>query len=149
MDASGLPQAAKGAFLDLKARWNHPRWTLRVFPYFYSAFFARVLLGLLLGAALLVIAWRVRDLETSVFASLAALLLLSPTLHPWYLLWILPFAARRREPAFLFLSFCAPLSYALLYPLPGVSRGLVFAGEFLPFAVLLAGTLARRREATA
>lgn len=149
MDLSGLPQAAKDEFLDLKAKWNHPDWTLRVFPYFYSAFFARVLLGLLLAAALAVIAWRVRDLEASVFASLAALLLLSPTLHPWYLLWVLPFAARRREPAFLFLSFCAPLSYALLYPLPGVSRGLVLAGEFLPFAVLLAATLARRRAAAA
>ena len=149
MDASDLPQVSKDAFLDLKARWNHPGWTRKVFPYFYSAFFARVLLGLLLAAALLLIAWRVRDLETSAFASLAALLLLSPTLHPWYLLWVLPFAARRREPAFLFLSFCAPLSYALLYPLPGVSRGLVFAGEFLPFAVLLAGSLARRREAAA
>jgi hypothetical protein len=149
MDSSGLPQAAKDSFLDLKARWNHPGWTQRVFPYFYSAFFARVLLGLLLGASLLLIAFRVRDLETSVFASLGALLLLSPTLHPWYLLWVLPFAARRREPAFLFLSFCVPLSYALLYPLPGVSRGLVTAGEFLPFAFLLAATVARRRGAAA
>jgi hypothetical protein len=149
MDVSDLPRVAKDAFLDLKVRWGHPAWTLRVFPYFYSAFFARVLLGLLLAGALLVIASRVRDLEACVFASLAALLLLSPTLHPWYLLWVLPFAARRREPAFLFLSFCAPLSYALLYPLPGVSRGLVYAGEFLPFAVLLAATLARRRAAAA
>ena len=95
------------------------------------------------------IARRVRDLEASVFASLAALLLLSPTLHPWYLLWVLPFAARGREPAFLFLSFGAPLSYALLSPLPGVSRGIVWAGEFLPFAALLAATLYRRREAAA
>ena len=149
MESSNLPQAAKGAFLELKARWNHPAWTQEVFPYFYSAFFARVLLGLLLAAALLLISFRVQDLEASVFASLAALLLSSPTLHPWYLLWVLPFAAGRREPAFLYLSVCAPLSYALLYPLPGVSRGLVWAGEFLPFAVLLAGTLARRREAGA
>jgi hypothetical protein len=149
MDSSGLPQTAKDAFLGLKAKWNHPAWTMRVFPYFYSAFFARVLLGLLLAAALALIAFRVPDLETSVFASLAALLLLSPTLHPWYLLWVLPFAARKREPAFLYLSFCVPLSYALLYPLPGVSRGLLWAAEFLPFAALLAGTLARRREAGA
>ena len=99
---------AKDSFLDLKARWGHPAWTQGVFPYFYSAFFARVLLALLLAAALLVIALRVRGLEAGVFASLAALLLLSPTLHPWYLLWVLPFAASRREPAFLYLSFCVP-----------------------------------------
>lgn len=150
MDVSQLPRMAKDSFLDLKARWGHPAWTLRVFPYFYSAFFARALLALLLAAALLVIAFRVRDLEAGVFASLAALLLLSPTLHPWYLLWVLPFAASRREPAFLFLSICVPLSYALLYPPPGVSAALVLAAEYAPFALLLAWTILRsRRPATA
>ncbi len=149
MDVSDLPRIAKDAFLSFKARRGHPPWTLKVFPYFYSAFFARVLLALLLAVILLGIALRVRDMEAGVFASLAALLLLSPTLHPWYLLWVLPFAAARREPAFLFLSFCAPLSYALLYPLPGVSRGLVYAGEFLPFAALLGWTLRRERKAIA
>ncbi len=149
MDRSELPRAAKSVFLDLKAKWNDPAWTASVFPYFYSAFFARVLLGLLLASALLLIALRVRDLEGSVFASLAALLLLSPTIHPWYLLWVLPFAAARREPGFLYLSICIPLSYALLYPMPGVSPGLVSAAEYLPFALLLALSLARRRKATA
>jgi hypothetical protein len=146
MDVSDLPRVAKDAFLDLKARWGHPAWTLRVFPYFYSALFARVLLGLLLAGALLVIASRVHGLEACVFASLAALLLLSPTLHPWYLLWVLPFAARRREPAFLFLSFCAPLSYALLYPLPGVSAALVLAAEYVPFALLLGWTILKSQR---
>ena len=146
MESSDLPRKAKDAFLALKEEWNHPEWTQEVFPYFYSAFFARALLGLLLAAALLVIRRRPLGLSTSVFASLAALLLLSPTLHPWYLLWVLPFAARRREPAFLYLSFLAPVSYALLYPLPGFSRGLVFVLEFLPFTVLLVWTLAGRKR---
>lgn len=143
MDATRLPEAAKDVLVDLKERWRDPPWTQAVFPYFYSGFFARVLLAALLGAVLLLIPMRVRELEPAVFASLAALLLLSPTLYPWYLLWILPFAARRRNPAFLFLSFAAPLSYALLYPLPGVSQGLVYALEFVPFALLLALTVFR------
>jgi len=143
MEISRIPDTAKAAFIDLKERLDHPAWTQRVFPYFYAAFFARVLLALLLAAALLVIAVRVREVESAVFASLAALLLLSPTLHPWYLLWLLPFAAKRREPAFLFLSFAAPLAYALLYPLPGVPPALILTGEFLPFAALLAWTLFR------
>ena len=146
MERSELPRKAKDAFLALKEAWNHPEWTQGVFPYFYSAFFARALLGLLLAAALIVIGRRVAELSASVFASLVALLLLSPTLHPWYLLWILPFAALRREPAFLYLSFAVPVSYALLYPLSGVSRGIVYAIEFLPFAVLLVMTLARRQR---
>jgi alpha-1,6-mannosyltransferase len=148
MDAFRLPEEAKAAFVAWKARWNDPEWTRGVFPYFYSAFFARVLLALLLAVALAAAARATRDLEAAVFASLAALLLLSPTLYPWYLLWILPFAAKRREPAFLFLSSCAPISYALLYPLPGVSRGLVLACEYVPFAALLAWTLGSARRRT-
>ena len=146
MERSELPRKAKDAFLSLKEKWNHPEWTQRVFPYFYSAFFARALLGLLLAAALIVIGRRVGDLWASVFASLAALLLLSPTLHPWYLLWVLPFAALRRDPAFLYLSFVVPVAYALLYPLSGIPPGLVYAIEFLPFAAMLVITLVRRQR---
>jgi hypothetical protein len=143
MDAAEIPERAKGVFLDLKEKWHHPDWTRGVFPYFYTAFFARALLGVVLAALLAWIGLRVADLETAVFASLAALLILSPTLYPWYLLWILPFAARKREPAFLFLSFAIPLSYALLYPVPGVSRPLLYACEFAPFTLLGAWTLVR------
>jgi hypothetical protein len=143
MDAAEIPEKAKGVFLDLKESWHHPAWTRGVFPYFYAAFFARALLGVVLAALLAWIGLCVADLETAVFASLAALLILSPTLYPWYLLWILPFAARKREPAFLFLSFAIPLSYALLYPLPGVSRALLYACEFAPFALLLGLTFFR------
>src|SRR5262249_60333519 len=110
-----------------------------------SAFLARALLAVLLAAILLGIGLRVGALQAAVFASLAALLLLSPTLYPWYLLWVLPFAASRREPAFLYLSFAIPLSYALLYPLPGASTGLVLACEYIPFLALL--LLTARRSA--
>jgi uncharacterized membrane protein len=81
--------------------------------------------------------------RSATFASLSALLLCSPTLHPWYLLWVLPFAAERREPAFLYLSFTAPLSYGLLHPLPGLSRPAIYAIEYAPFVLLLAATLLR------
>ncbi len=136
MDAGTVPAAAKDLFMDLKARMGHPAWTQGLFPFFYSGFLARAILGILLAAALLVIAWKVRDTEAAVFASLAALLLCSPTLHPWYLLWILPFAARKREPAFLYLSFTAPVSYALLYPVSWLPPAAVYALEFVPFALL-------------
>jgi len=147
MEATDLPEQAKDIFIDWKERHHDPSWTQKVFPFFYSAFFARALLGALLGLTLLVIGLRVKDLETATFASLAALLLFSPTLHPWYLLWVLPFAAKRREPAFLFLSFAAPLAYALLYPVPGLSPRLVLLLEYVPFALLLAATLANARRA--
>jgi alpha-1,6-mannosyltransferase len=139
-----VPEHAKELFLDWKERMGHPAWTQALFPYFYASFFARAALAILLAGALLAIGLRVRDPEAAVFASLAALLLTSPTLHPWYLLWILPFAARRRDPAFLYLSFAVPLSYALLFPVAWLPPALVLALEYGPFAALLGAKLARQ-----
>lgn len=145
-----LPAHAKDAFTSLKSALGDPGWMQAAFPLFYAEFFARAALAVVLCAVLLVVGWRVRDTEAAVFASLAALLLASPTLQPWYLLWVLPFAARRREPAFLYLSFAVVLSYALLYPVPGLPGGLIRSLEYGPFLLLLAGALlraARRRSA--
>jgi hypothetical protein len=143
IEAAGLPERAKAAYIDLKARLDHPAWMQALFPYFYTAFFARILLALALAAALVAIAMRERDLDGALLASLGVLLLASPTLHPWYLLWVLPFAAKRREPAFLYLSFVVPLSYALLHPLPGWSPRTVLLVEYVPFAALLGWTFLR------
>jgi hypothetical protein len=140
MEVTGLPETAKDLFIEWKDRRN-PAWAEQVFPYFYPEFFARALLAAGLAILLVLIGLRVRDLESAVFASLSALLLFSPTLYPWYLLWVLPLAARRREPAFLYLSFTIPISYALTFPLPGASAAWVLALEYVPFAVLLSRTL--------
>jgi hypothetical protein len=43
---------------------------------------------------------------------LGAAMLLTPTLHPWYLLWILPLAAARCSPGWLVFGLTAPLAYA-------------------------------------
>ena len=145
--SADLPARAKADFLDWKARHGHPAWTAGVFPYFYDGFFARALLGLGLGGVLAAIAWRVRDTANAVFASLAALLLFAPTLHPWYVLWVLPFAAWKREPSFLWLSLAVPLAYGILYPMPGVAPQRLLAAEYVPFAALLAVTLFRRPPA--
>ena len=148
VEATQLPERAKGLFLGLKRTLGHPAWTQDVFPYFYAAFFARALLGIALAILLVVIDRRFRDgpAETPVFASLASLTLLAPTLHPWYLLWLLPFAARARSAAFLWLACAAPLAYALLFPVPWLPAPIVYALEFGPFAVLLAASLRKGRS---
>jgi hypothetical protein len=140
-----LPEKAKAAYIRWKEGREQRPWMQRVFPWFYSAFFARVTLALVLTIVLAGIAARVPDPETAVFASLGAFLLVSPTLHPWYLLWVLPFAAKRREPAFFYLSCAAPLSYGLLYPLPGFTPIRIRLLEYVPFALLLAMTLWKMR----
>ena len=150
MKTTRLPARAKAEFLRLKERWNHPAWTQSIFPFFYAEFFARALLGILFMVLLAAIAWRARTLEGALLAALGALLVVSPTLHPWYLLWVLPFAARQREPAFLFLSFFVPISYALMYPVPYLPRAAVLGVEYVPFALLAVGSvsvaLGRRSE---
>jgi hypothetical protein len=144
VDAVDLPQKAKAAYM----RWKDPReqrpWMQEVFPYFYTAFFARAILGIALAIALLVIAAVVEDLELAVLASLAALLFASPALHPWYLIWVLPFAAKRREPGFLYLAAAVPLAYGLLYPLGGLTPFAIRVLEYGPFAVLLGWSLLKR-----
>ena len=144
--STGAPDAAKRGWIALKAALGHPGWMRAAFPFFYAGFLARAALALLLAAALLAIL-RIRDVETAVFASVAALLLASPTLHPWYLLWLLPFAARRRDPAVLWLAFAVPASYALLAPVPGLSRGAILSFEYAPAALLCLVSLLRRRRA--
>jgi hypothetical protein len=146
VDAAELPSRTKEAYESWKAKRESRPWMQKVFPYFYTAFFARALLGVLLAAALLVIAATVKELELAVFASLAALLIASPTLHPWYLLWVLPFAAKRREPAFFYLSTAAPLAYGLLYPLTGWTPVAISFVEYAPFALLLGRTLSRTEK---
>lgn len=54
------------------------------------------------------------SLERALFWTVGAALLLTPTLHPWYLLWILPFAALRMRPGWILFTGTAFLSYAHL-----------------------------------
>ena len=149
IDAARLPARTKASYIRWKDRQEPQRpWMQRVFPYFYTAFFARVVLLLVLTIVLLGIAVKVVETEAAVFASLGAFLLFSPTLHPWYLLWVLPFAAKRREPAFFYLSCAVPLSYGLLDPIPGWTPIAIRLLEYVPFALLLGRTLWPGRRTT-
>lgn len=55
--------------------------------------------------------WRRFSAERSLFWILGAGLLLSPTVHPWYVLWILPFAALRGSGPWILLSGLVFLGY--------------------------------------
>lgn len=72
---------------------------------------ARLVCGVLLLLALAFVVARVREPERRVAYAFAALWLLAPTLHPWYLLWLLPFAALSSSWALLSWSASAPLVY--------------------------------------
>ena len=77
------------------------------------------------------------------FVVLSVFTLLSPTMHPWYLLWILPFLPFFPNPAWLCLSGLVVLSYEVLgrYLTLGVweEQAWVRLVEFTPFYLLLVG----------
>lgn len=104
---------------------------------------AKLLCAALLGLVVLWACWRGGDLYRATFAILGAYLLLTPTLHPWYLMWVLPFFVLFPVPAWLFLSSAIFLAYNVLsvYSSTGLweERPWVLWAEFLPFYLLLLG----------
>ena len=104
---------------------------------------AKLLCAALLGLVVLWACWRGNDLYRATFAILGAYLLLTPTLHPWYLMWVLPFFVLFPVPAWLFLSGAIFLAYDVLsgYSNTGIweERPWVLWAEFLPFYLLLLG----------
>ncbi len=78
----------------------------------------RIAAGLLAALAALLLA-RVEDLEKATLGAIGAVLALSPVVHPWYLLWVLPFAVTRRSLALLELSLAAPVTYVVLLAYDG------------------------------
>lgn len=72
---------------------------------------------------------------------LGAFILLSPTVHPWYVCWILPFAVVTRNRAWILFSGLVALSYWILrdYAVLGVwqESPSVMILEYLPFLMLL------------
>jgi len=71
----------------------------------------RVLVGLAWLACSALVVLRRRDAWSGAGAILGAFLVLSPTLHPWYVLWMLPFLAHRPSLAWSWLVASVALSY--------------------------------------
>jgi len=101
--------------------------------------------GLGMALLLLVLLWtalRRYDPYRAAFWTMSAYLLLSPTLHPWYLLWILPFLPLFAPPAWILLSGLVFLAYQVLieYSKTGIwtEQAWIKWAQFAPFYLLLA-----------
>jgi alpha-1,6-mannosyltransferase len=81
-----------------------------LYPYLYPQFLAKILLAGGMAAAVL-LSLRERDPVAGTGRLLGRLLLCSATVYPWYLLWVLPWAALRRDVAWRALSGLILLSY--------------------------------------
>jgi len=137
LDVMELDLAIKGGLDRLKV-WSgaHDFWN-RFYRFVYPQLLAKALLAPLLGWLL----WRVwRDREAGVLEatgrSFAALILCSSTVYPWYVLWVLPWAALTLQRAWLVLSGLILLSYLPQFTtLPLMPW--IFAAIWAPFFLLL------------
>jgi len=77
-----------------------------------------------------------------IFLGLAGVLLLSPTLHPWYVLWLLPFAAAYASVPWLLFAALVPLAYLGAGDVPWSIRAVEYG-----IPLLAAVVLALRRRA--
>lgn len=116
--AVAIPYAAGGnLFEGLLAYGRHWHFNDSVFALLRSDFgfgskeAARVpaLVALAVGYALLL--WRERDPVDGCAAVLGLMLLLMPTVHPWYVTWIVPFLALRPRVSWLLLTGTIILAY--------------------------------------
>ncbi len=137
LDAAGAaPALARG--LDQLKEWTEiwEAWN-PIYPYLYPQFLAKLILA---GAAgfVVLLSLRERDPLAGSGRLFGRLLLLSATVYPWYLLWVLPWAALHRRTAWLALSALSLFSYLVLMGVPAWPwvYGLVWG----PFAVLGLGS---------
>ncbi len=115
---------------------------LRILPFLNHWMATKAFAGILVAAAALV--W-IRRKENSIdalkFAYLLAglqVVLATASLHPWYLLWIIPFLSLYPSPAWLYFSLTVPFSYLKYQSPDGALPGWVRHMEYVPFFILLA-----------
>ncbi len=115
-----------------------------LYPYLYPQFLAKLVLAAGMAAAV-ALSLRERDPAAGTGRLLGRLLLLSATVYPWYLLWVLPWAALRRDAAWLALSGLILLSY--LPQFAGVALWpWVYLGIWGPFLALVLADAVRSRR---
>lgn len=149
LDAAGAADRVKGALDEVKLRTGeHERWN-RVYPLVYPQLLAKVVLAAL-ALGVWVAAWRIREPERATGFLFGGLLLCSATVYPWYLLWVLPWAALLGWSPWLWLSLFIPWSYLAgvagvpLWPALWASIWAPFFG--LGLWTVAKGFRARRRE---
>ena len=103
---------------------------------------AKLAIALVLAAWVLYTATR-RDLDPlqESLLLLGAVILLAPTVHPWYLLWILPLAAARLSWGWLLLCFTVSLAYCGGEDVPWLIRCVEYVP---PLSVMVVSTVRAR-----
>ncbi len=110
LDRLGTTPALHAGLDALKERTGEHDFWNRFYPFNYPQLHAKLLLALVLAVAL-VVAWRERRPVAATGRALGAAVLCSATVYPWYLLWLLPWAALGGHGAWRLLSLTILLTY--------------------------------------
>lgn len=92
-------------------KWRFNDSLFSVFFYLTDSLNASKIIAALLFAALVAYCASITDPFRSAFVLLGGFLVLTPTVQPWYLVWIIPFLCLYPNPAWILLSGLAALSY--------------------------------------
>ncbi len=116
-----------------------------IWPWTEPRQIAKLLIAAGLGAAIAAWARRRADPPWATFRILGLALMWAPTLHPWYLLWLLPFACWFGAYSWLVLSATVFLSYAPS-GWAGLSEETLLWIEYAPFLAVWVAEEAHRRR---
>ncbi len=139
IDRLHVVDAVKGTLDELQRLTDRHGFWNRFYPYVYPELLAKLalgalFLGLLASSFLHRNAWR--DPVAASGRLFGAVVICSATVYPWYLLWVLPWAALARHRAWLALSALIQLSYiSQITAVPHLPW--IFLGIWAPFFVLL------------
>ena len=146
VDTSGIDDASKSLFTSIKDSAGAEAVAPFVYAQLHPERMARAICGLLFLGGLLA-AMRCARIESRVAWSIAALLLASPALHPWYWIVMLPLALEARSRLLVAFALASPASYLLYTAIPSGTTLAYAATYLLPLvtALLISGTIGRSR----
>jgi alpha-1,6-mannosyltransferase len=158
--AGYLPFAGAGAGLFSSLGVYSSKWQFNGVPYLVIVgalghpLVARWILSAALVAFALVQAIRREEVERYAFLTIGCALLLTPTLYPWYLLWVVPFLCLFPNRAWILFTGLVFASYWVWVVLERTGQwrlpAVVYAVEYAPFYALLSfdAWRARRKAVT-
>ena len=109
--SAGIEPLTKGLWIYLKDWIANPGAFLVIKGICGNSMVARMISGIIVVLVMLFTMIRRQDPEHMMLIILGAGILFSPTVHPWYVIWLLPFAALTGHPGFLALSGLIFLGY--------------------------------------
>ncbi|HEV8376069.1 MAG TPA: glycosyltransferase 87 family protein [Candidatus Polarisedimenticolia bacterium] len=132
----------------LQTRLDAPALIDLLYRYAYPVYLARLLVALLLVALSFWIARRGVAPISGAFLVLSSGLLLSPTVHPWYVLWLVPFLVFIPSRGWILFTGLVSLSYLDPGPVGAAGHGMDWVrwAEYLPLFALLVVDGLRARQ---